>query len=500
MEISFRMESPRLCGTGPFGRARASGFAGKGFAAWLCAACVLTGPAAAWGQTFRVVRTFPASSPPGWYCRLLSADGALYGLGYGTYGNGSVFRINADGLGYTNLKSFTATHDNGSGASTNGDGATPLGGVILDGDTLYGTAQAGGLYGLGTVYCLKTNGTGFTVLRHFSGSDGKAPYAELVMVDGVLYGTTAAGGDFNKGTVFRLNTDGSDYRVLKSFAITNGLLPLSGLTFSGGVLYGTTYAGGASKQGTVFSIQPDGGAFTTLKEFAGPDGAGPRFNLVVSGTSIYGTTDGGNDPSQGLVYQLSTDGSNYNILKAFSTPDPVSGTNDDGYFVQSGLAVCGGTLFGATRWGGDYDSGVIFALRLDGSGYTVLRHFSDAVSNGAGQFINSDGADPGPIMLSGDTLYGIAKSGGSAGAGTLFALNIAPRIQLDDNSSRMRTNGFGFSVAGYSNQTVTVECCTGLPAASWLPLETNTIGAGPVHVLDLGWTNYPQRVYRARAE
>jgi uncharacterized repeat protein (TIGR03803 family) len=456
------------------------------------------GPVAAWGQTFTAVHTFPASSPPGWYCRLLSAGGALYGLGYGTYGYDSVFRINANGLSYTNIKNFPPTHDNSSGVSTNSDGAGPLGGVVLDGDTLYGTAQAGGMYGMGTVYSVKTNGNGFSVLRHFSGADGKAPYAELVVVGSALYGTTAAGGDFNRGTVFRLNEGGLEFAVLKSFAMTNGFLPLSGLTFSEGVLYGTTMSGGASNSGTVFSIHPDGSGFTTLKEFTGQDGAGPRYNLVVSGNSIYGTTEGGSDQSQSLVYQLSTDGSNYNILKRFSTPEPVSGTNGDGYFLQSGLALSGGTLFGATRWGGDYGSGVLFALRTDCTGYSVLRHFS-AVSAGS-PFYNTDGAGPGSLMLLGDTLYGLTKSGGSAGAGTLFALNIAPRIQLDGNNSGMRTNGFGFSVAGYSNQTVTIECSTGLPAGSWLPLETNVIGAGPVHFADLNWTNYPQRFYRARAQ
>jgi len=100
-------------------------------------------------------------------------------------------------------------------------------------------------------------------------------------------------------------------------------------------------------------------------------------------------------------------------------------------------------------------------------------------------------------MLSGDTLYGIAKSGGSAGAHAVRS-DIAPRIQLDDNSSRMRTNGFGFSVAGYRIRPSPSSAAPGCPQ---LPgcAETNTSGR-PVHVLDLGWTNYPQRVYRARAE
>jgi uncharacterized repeat protein (TIGR03803 family) len=424
--------------------------------------------------------------------------GALYGLSGGAFGAGGVFRINADGLSYTNIKSFPLTYDNGSGAATNSDRATPLGGVVLDGDTLYGTAQAGGLYGMGTVYCLKTNGAGFRVLRHFSGGDGKSPYAEVVPVGGVLYGTTAAGGDFNKGTVFRLTEDGSSFSLLKSFAITNGLLPLSGLTLSDGVLYGTTSSGGLWNFGTVFSIRFDNGQFATLKQFTGQDGASPRYNLVVSGNSIYGTTEGGTDKSQSLVYQLSTDGSNYNVLRRFSTPDPTTGTNDDGSFLQSGLALSGGTLFGATRWGGNYGNGVVFALRPDGSGYSVLWHFSPVT--GSTVFYNHDGAEPGSVMLTDDTLYGLTKSGGSAGAGTLFALDFAPRLQLDGTGTGMPTNGFGFNVVGYSNQVVAIERSTALSPAAWLPLETNTIGSGPVHFADLSWTNFPQRFYRARAQ
>jgi uncharacterized repeat protein (TIGR03803 family) len=498
--IGFGMKFPLLAGSRSFKRTRASGFVRGRFAAWLCVAFLLTGLAAVRAQTFTVVRTFPGASPPGWYARLLRDGSTLYGLSSGTYGYGSIFRMNTDGTGYSTLKSFPATHDNGSGASTNSDGATPIAGVVLGGDTLYGTTYAGGLWGMGTVFSLKTNGTDFAVLRHFSGSDGKAPYAELVLVSNVLYGTTAAGGAANRGAVFQLDTDGSDFRLLKSFTGSDGLLPLSGLTFSDGVLYGTTYGGGSRTNGTVFSIHPDGTGFATLKEFTGQDGAAPRYNLVVSGTSIYGTTEGGSNQSQSLVYQLSTDGTYFNILKTFSTPDPSSGTNSDGFFLQSGLAVSGGTLFGAMRWGGNYDSGVIFALRLDGSGYTVLRHFSAAVSNGSGRFINLDGAEPGPLMLSSDMLYGITKDGGGAGVGTLFAQNVAPRILPDGLNPGMQTNGFGFFVAGYSNQIVTVESCTGLAAAAWVPLATNTILTGVVRFVDLDCANYPRRYYRVRMQ
>ena len=54
--------------------------------------------------------------------------------------NGTVFAVNTDGTGFTNLHSFTAA--SGSLVSiTNSDGASPYAGLILSGNTLYGTAR-----------------------------------------------------------------------------------------------------------------------------------------------------------------------------------------------------------------------------------------------------------------------------------------------------------------------------------------------------------------------
>ena len=454
--------------------------------------------AAAGAQTFTLVYSFPSYAAPGWYDRPLVIGNTLYGLGPGAYGSGSIFRVNADGTGYNVIKNFAPTASSGSG-TTNSDGAGPLGGLIADADTLYGTTTSAGQYGFGTVFSVKTNGADFTVIKHFSGSpDGKAPYCELLLVSNVLYGTTAAGGDFGKGTVFRINTDGLDFRILKSFAVSDGLLPLSGLTWSDGVLYGTTESGGTWTNGTVFSLHPDGSGFATLKEFNGQDGSGPRFSLVVSGNWIYGTTEG--YPSQSLVYQLSTDGTQYNILKTFSPVDDVTGTNADGSGTQSGLVASGGLLFGTARSGGYYGSGVVFALRMDGSGYSVLKHFSAVTCNGSGYFVNNEGAEPGPVSLAGSTLYGTPKSGGAAGVGTLFSLNFAPRIQLLSGGSWNVAGSFSFDLVGFSNQVISVEATPELAPPSWLPLATNTIGAGPVRFVDLDATNYPHRFYRLRAQ
>ena len=87
----------------------------------------------------------------------------------GSAGNGTVFAINTNGTGFTNLYSFTATpaSDN---FQTNSDGANPYAGLILSGNTLYGTAQDGGsaAAGNGTVFAVNTDGTGFTNLHSFN--------------------------------------------------------------------------------------------------------------------------------------------------------------------------------------------------------------------------------------------------------------------------------------------------------------------------------------------
>ena len=60
----------------------------------------------------------------------------------------------------------------------NGDGAYPYAGLMQSGNTLYGTASSGGSANVGTVFAVNTDSTGFTNLHTFTGgSDGEWPYA-----------------------------------------------------------------------------------------------------------------------------------------------------------------------------------------------------------------------------------------------------------------------------------------------------------------------------------
>jgi uncharacterized repeat protein (TIGR03803 family) len=120
---------------------------------------------------------------------------------------------------------------------------------------LYGTASGGGGSTYGTVFSVNTDGTGFTNLHWFTnGGDGGDPEAGLISSGSVLYGTTYGGGSFGNGTVFAVNTNGTGFTTLHSFDYSSeGGYPLAGLILSGNALYGTAQ-GGTSGVGIVFSL------------------------------------------------------------------------------------------------------------------------------------------------------------------------------------------------------------------------------------------------------
>ena len=198
------------------------------------------------------------------FAKLILSGNTLYGTAQygGSSGNGAVFAIKTDGTGFTNLYNFTATPGTTGGYGTNRDGANPIGGVILSGNTLYGTTVGGGSSAGGTVFAVNTDGTGFTNLHIFTAtnalhinSDGGAPKGGLVLSGNTLYGTAQMGGSSGNGTVFAIRTNGTGFTTLHSFTgIREGANPYAGVIFSGNTLYGTTYSGGTYGDGTVFSL------------------------------------------------------------------------------------------------------------------------------------------------------------------------------------------------------------------------------------------------------
>jgi uncharacterized repeat protein (TIGR03803 family) len=341
---------------------------------------------------------------------LILSSNVLYGTteNGGSAGNGTVFAVNTDGTGFTNLYSFTVRSD----------GAEPVGNVILSGGTLYGTTQYGGESDRGTVFSINIDGSDFTILYRFTNQpDGANPVTGLTLSGNTLYGTTEHGGNYDDGTLFAINTDGSGYTNFYSFTgEADGGNPVSGLVLSGNSLYGTTEFGTRSGYGTLYSIQIDGTNVMPLHEFTGsPDGGNPYGTLLLAGNTLYGTTGGGGTSGNGAIFAINTSGTGYTNIYSFP------GGNGGASYPVAGLILSGSTLYGTTEDGGAEYSGVVFSISTNGMNYANVVSFEP--NPGLGPKINSEGANPqGGLILSGTTLYGTAGNGGSASYGTVFSL------------------------------------------------------------------------------
>src|ERR1035437_4022567 len=382
-------------------------------------------------QTFTTLHSFTAAPGPLYtnsggalpQAGLILSGTTLYGTAVngGSSGNGTVFAVSTNGTGFTTLHTFTGPLLVSS-PITNSDGAWPRSGVILSDNTLYGTAHNGGSSGAGTVFKVNTNGTGFTTVHNFTAvhydasynstnSDGANPEAGLILSGNTLYGTTTGGGSSGNGTVFAVNTDGTGFTILHSFTGGDGASPVAGLILSGNTLYGAAMWGGSSGNGTVFAVNTNGTGFTILHSFTADsgdpsytnsDGAAPRVSLILSGNTLYGAAAGGGSSGNGTVFAVNTDATGFTNLYSFTASPPYpNNTKNDRAGPEDGLILSGNTLYGTAHFGGRSGNGTVFALNTDGTGFTILHSFT-ALSNS----MNSDGAVPYGLILSGNTLYG----------------------------------------------------------------------------------------------
>jgi uncharacterized repeat protein (TIGR03803 family) len=171
------------------------------------------------GSGFTTLHTFSGAADGGQPLGFTLASNVLYGTTAvgGLSGSGTVFALNTDGSGFRILY----------------DGGVPFR-VTLSGNTLYVVSASPG-----RVFALNIDGSGFKTLHDF---DGDYPNSGVVVSGNTLYGTTAS------GTVFSLCTNGTDFTTLYTGIGGNDLVLVEN------TLYGTTPIGGMHDYGTVFSL------------------------------------------------------------------------------------------------------------------------------------------------------------------------------------------------------------------------------------------------------
>ncbi|GAC1410008.1 MAG: hypothetical protein NVSMB64_18940 [Candidatus Velthaea sp.] len=182
------------------------------------------------------------------------ADGKLYGTtaNGGAFGGGTIFSI-APGGAFTTLFSFNP--------ATNG--SQPAVALTPDArNNLYGSASSGGPGGAGTIFKITPAGS-FSLLKTFSvdingqSPQGATPFAALAYnpQNNSLYGSTNAGGDMGYGTLFKLGCNGT-FTILHSFdGAAGGQGPAGQLVLSSdGNIYGTALGGGTFNNGVLFGL------------------------------------------------------------------------------------------------------------------------------------------------------------------------------------------------------------------------------------------------------
>ncbi len=235
----------------------------------------------------------------------LFSDGTfLYGMTQqgGAHNDGAIFKIKPDGTSYIKLLDFSGV----------ANGQYPTGSLISDGTYFYGTTNKGGTGtcpngGCGTIFKIKHDGTGYVKLLDFAGTtNGSNPNGDLISVGTFLYGTTVNGGANNFGTIFKIKTDGTGYVKLLDFAsFANGQYPTGSLISDGTFLYGISDQGGANNFGTIFKIKPDGTGFAKLVDFAGATtGSHPYGSLISDGNFLYGMAGDGGNSNDGVIFKL----------------------------------------------------------------------------------------------------------------------------------------------------------------------------------------------------
>ncbi|HWY74746.1 MAG TPA: choice-of-anchor tandem repeat GloVer-containing protein [Verrucomicrobiae bacterium] len=450
---------------------------------------------------------------------------------------------------FKTIHNFAPAGTNEASEYTNADGCYPVAPVTISGNTLYGAAGFGGIYGSGTIFSLHTDGTGFTNLHTLAPGDGAGPYNALILSGGYVYGTTYWGdnvqtgngtvfkfgidgagftplvtlegaqnliqsgdtlygtSDDGNGTVFKVNTDGTGFVTLYSFSDgSDGAFP-DALVLSGTNLYGTAANGGASSSfgsGTVFKLGTNGAGFSVLYTFtavatnaegSNNDGAVP-WGLSLSGNTLYGTAIRGGTAGNGTLFAIKTDGSEFTVLHTFTASSHdyaasspyYEGTNSDGVSPQGSLTVAGNTLYGTAALGGSFYSGTVYSLNTDGTDFKVLHAFSTYPGEGNP---NSDGFFPrSGLAFSGNTLYGTTQFGGTLGGGTIFSISLPPQLSITASAGNVILT-WPTNVAG-----LTLQSTPSLTApAVWMP-----VSPGPVVVNALNTVTNPmtgsQQFYR----
>ena len=215
---------------------------------------------------------------------------------------------------------------------------------------------------------------------------------------------------------------------------------------------------------------------------------GPAAGLIqASDGALYGTTTLGGSDDAGTIFKLNGDGGGYALVYLFriAANGPLQ---PSGSLVESS----DGSLYGVTIAGGMYNAGTVFKLNKDGSGFGIVRNFSDRIADGTTPIAALTRARDG-------ALYGTASKGGDFSSGIVFKL-FSGLPQITITHVEVGTAGAMLQLSGgAAGQSCEIEARPTLDVgAQWQVLGSSTGDIdGHFEFLDPDASHYPGRFYRS---
>lgn len=189
---------------------------------------------------------------------------------------------------------------------------------------------------------------------------------------------------------------------------TSGSSPYSNFCSVGDYLFCTTPKPPLSSinDGTIFKIKKDGSEFLTIHEFTNETtGSRPGGALIYFENNLYGVTRYGGIYDSGVLFKIKPNGSDYIVIHNFESSN---GSLPSGNVLHHDLF-----LYGMTESGGINSDGVIYKIKPDGSEFSVLYNFKQ----------DTTGFMPlGSLITDGTYLYGMTTGGGINNSGTIFKI------------------------------------------------------------------------------
>ena len=196
---------------------------------------------------------------------------------------------------------------------------------------------------------------------------------------------------------------------------TDGQEPSSGLILENGNLDGLTYAGGLAGQGIAYRFNIASGIETPVYNFTGgTDGSAPTNNLVYLHGLLYGISQGSTGAESGDVFEINPVTGGEKSVHVFTG-------GADGDVPTAGLLAYADGLYGTTLQGGASNQGVVY--RIDGKtkAETIIYNFSQSAGDLSAPY--------GTLARVGATLYGTANTGGTAGGGGVYQLDLSTGLE-----------------------------------------------------------------------